>query len=356
VLVAVLCYSRLCYIEFSLSERKADFYRCISNAVKFFGGTPSKIIFDNLKAAVISGSGQHATLHPEFLELCGHYFMEPIACAARDPESKGMVETNVKYVKRNALQGRDDELTDWPAYRRLETYWRDQVANVRIHDTTREKPVDRFERETRLLRALPRAAFSTDEVVSAVVSTHARVRFDSNRYSVPPKLARKTVRIRADDQQVEVLYLNEVVARHARCFERRQLICKDEHLLEARQLSRRQSRPQLDEAFAAMGPAAQAFLLGLLNRPVKHRMHLRRLVELAKLYGRQDVVDALERAVALETYDAAYVEAILHQHRRQRELPSPTHVIPQRQEWIDETEYEASDPSSYDRLLDSSED
>lgn len=355
VLVAVMCYSRLCYIEFSLTERKADFYRCISNAVKFFGGTPRKIIFDNLKAAVISGSGRHATLHPEFLELCGHYFMEPIACAARDPESKGMVETNVKYVKKNALKGRDDELTDWPDYRHLATYWRDKVANVRLHDTTREKPVDRFQQEMTLLRTLPSVPFSTDEVVSAVVSTHARIRFDSNRYSVPPKLARKTVLVRADDQQVQVVYGNEVVACHARCFERRQLICKDEHLLEARQLNRRQSKSQLDDAFAAMGPVAQTFLLGLLDRPVQPRMHLRRLVELAKVYGQQDVIDAMERAVALETYDSAYVEAILHQHRRQRELPSPTHVVPQRPEWIDETEYETSDPASYDHLLDSSE-
>jgi transposase len=92
VFVAVLCYSRLCYIEFSLSQRKADFYRAVVYALEFFHGSPRKIIFDNLKAAVISGSGRYACLHPEFLALCGHFCMEPIACAARDPESKGIVE------------------------------------------------------------------------------------------------------------------------------------------------------------------------------------------------------------------------------------------------------------------------
>jgi transposase len=75
VLVAVLCYSRLCYIEFSLAEKKEDFYRCIVNALEYFGGSSQKIIFDNLKAAVISGSGRRACLHPEFLELCGHFCM-----------------------------------------------------------------------------------------------------------------------------------------------------------------------------------------------------------------------------------------------------------------------------------------
>jgi len=101
--VAVLCWSRLRYIEFSLSQRKADFYRAVVHALEFYSGSPRKIIFDNLKAAVLSGSGRYASLHPEFLALCGHFCMEPIACAARDPESKGGVEKGVGYVKGNAL-------------------------------------------------------------------------------------------------------------------------------------------------------------------------------------------------------------------------------------------------------------
>ena len=120
VFVAVLCYSRLCYIEFSLSQRKAEFYRALVHALDFFQGSPRKIIFDNLKAAVISGSGRNACLHPEFLALCGYFCLEPIACTARDPESKGTVEAKVRYVKHNALAGRGRrtlELGGLPAFR-----------------------------------------------------------------------------------------------------------------------------------------------------------------------------------------------------------------------------------------------
>ena len=92
VFVAVLCYSRLIYIEFTLSQRKAEFYRSLVHALKFFGGSPRAIIFDNLKTAVINGSGRAACFHPEFLALCGYYCMQPIACERRDPESKGIVE------------------------------------------------------------------------------------------------------------------------------------------------------------------------------------------------------------------------------------------------------------------------
>ena len=111
VFVAVLCYSRLMFIEFTLSQHKAEFYRGVVHALEFFGGSPRAIIFDNLKAAVLNGSGRSACFHPEFLALCGYFCLQPIPCERRDPESKGIVERGVRYVKHNALAGRAEELT-----------------------------------------------------------------------------------------------------------------------------------------------------------------------------------------------------------------------------------------------------
>jgi transposase len=160
---------------------RVEFYRALVHALEFFGGSPKQVIFDNLKAAVLNGSGKQACLHGEFLAVCGHFCLEPIACTRRDPESKGMVEAGVRYIKRNALQGRDEELTCWEDYGRLAVSWRDEVANVRLHHTTRERPLDRFEQERQRLRPLPALAFDTDEVVPAVVSSHARIHFDGNQ-------------------------------------------------------------------------------------------------------------------------------------------------------------------------------
>src|SRR5271155_5089582 len=185
VFVAVLCYSRLIYIEFTLSQRKEEFYRGIVHALEFFKGSPRALIFDNLKAAVLNGSGRDACLHPEFLALCGYFCLQPIACERHHPESKGTVEASVRYIKRNALAGRADELIRFEDYLAFAPVWRDQVANVRIHETTRERPADRFERERSLLRSLPATPFDSDLVVPAVVNPLARIEFDGNRYSVP---------------------------------------------------------------------------------------------------------------------------------------------------------------------------
>jgi transposase len=155
VFVAVLCHSRLIYIEFTLSQRKAEVYRGIVNALSFFGGCPRAIIFDNLNAGVINGWGRSACFHSEFLALCGYFCLQPIACARRDPELKGIVEGSVRYIEHNALAGRADELVRFEDYLAFATVWRDHVANLRIHETTRERPVDRFQQERSLLHALP---------------------------------------------------------------------------------------------------------------------------------------------------------------------------------------------------------
>jgi hypothetical protein len=350
VFVAVLCYSRLMFIEFTLSQRKAEFYRGIVNALNFFGGSPRAIIFDNLKAGVINGSGRAACFHPEFLALCGYFYLQPIACERRDPESKGIVEGSVRYIKRNALAGRDDELVRFADYLAFAPRWRDQTANVRIHETTRERPSDRFQHERSLLRALPAIPYDTDEIVPAVVTPHARIKLDGNRYSVPPELVRRPVTIRATRDVIRVLHEGRVLAQHVRCYERGQLIVLPDHRLAAVTASRRLSNSALEHSFDALGPEARLFHLGLNSRPVKTGVHLRRLLNLAQLYGPAELLGAISRALELATYDAAYVENLLLAERRRRQLPTPTLPTPKRRELIDEIQLEAADPALYDRF------
>ena len=99
-----------------------------------------------------------------------------------------------------------------------------------------------------------------------------------------------------------------------------------------------------------MGPEARAFHLRLNSRPVKTSVHLRRLLSLAQLYGRAEVLTAITRALELATYDAAYVENLLLAERRRRQLPTPTLPTPKRRELIDEIELEPADPALYDRF------
>jgi len=352
VFVAVLCFSRLIYIEFALSQAKAMFYRAVVRALGFFGGCPDKIIVDNLKAAVLEGSGRTARFHPEFEALCAyHRRMRPIACERQDPESKGVVEAGVKYVKKNALSGRKEELESFEDYQKLAEYWPQKIANVRNHETTDQRPIDLFEKEREHLRALPAIPYDTDEKILAIVTPHARVHFDTNRYSVPPKYARKSVVLCASDLEVRILHAAEEIARHRRSFQKHQLIVTPEHRIAALALRTRPSPRDLQEQFDALGEGAKAFRLALSQSPLKPRVHLKRLLELARVYGKTEVLSAIEKAFHFQACDAAYVENILGQQRRRRGLPSPIPVSPKRKELVEEVTLQDPDPGDYDRFV-----
>jgi hypothetical protein len=107
----------------------------------------------------------------------------------------------------------------------------------------------------------------------------------------------------------------------------------------------------LEQQFDALGPEARRFHLRLKTQPIKTTTHLRRLLALVRLYGRQEVVNALVAADQLATYDAAYVENLLLAERRRRQLPTPTLPTPQRRELIDDIQLEPADPAVYDRLF-----
>ena len=224
------------------------------------------------------------------------------------------------------------------------------MANLRTHATTHERPLDRFQQERALLRPLPAIPFDTDEVVPAVVSPHARIAFDGNRYSVPPQFVRRPLTLRANRDELRLRHEGQVVGQHVRSYERGQLLVLPEHHLAARTLRQRPHQQALEQECDAWGPEARAFHLRLHSRPVKTSVHVRRWLGLAQLYGRTEVLAARARALELETDDAAGVENLLLAERRRRQLPTPTLPTPQRRELIDDIDLEPADPALYDRL------
>ena len=204
------------------------------------------------------------------------------------------------------------------------------------------------------MRPLPAISFDTDEVVPAVVNPHARIAVDGNRYSAPPQFVRRPITIRANRDELRLLHEGQVVAQHVRSYQRGQLLVLPEHRLAALTLRQRPRQQALAQEFDAWGPEAREFHLRLNSRPVKTGVHVRRLLNLAQLYGRTEVLAAISRALELATYDAACVENLLLAERRRRQLPTPTLPTPKRRELIDDIELEPADPAFYDRYTASS--
>ena len=162
---------------------------------------------------------------------------------------------------------------------------------------------------------------------------------------------RRPVVLRVDTDAIRVLCEGEIIASHVRCYERGKKIIKREHLARIRAKKRRDSRQALEMRFSELGPIALTFLSGLMRVQPQPLRHLRRLFELLRLYGRGDLLHAIEMCCDLEAYDASAVENIVFQERRRQRLPSPTPLKIQNAQLLEDTILPPSDPADYESLI-----
>jgi transposase len=220
LLVAVLSHSRRLFVKAFLNERQDDWREGLAAAFTHFGGVTRTILGDNARALVLGRD--HATgtvaFHPAYLAFCRDWDVQPRACAPYRARTKGKTEAGVKYVKRNGLA----EL-DFLSFAALEAHLAEWMvlADARIHGTTHEAPIVRFERQERAaLRPLPaRALPRREQRLRRRVAHDALIDVDTVRYSVPHRLVRDQVEVVIDEQTVRVFQGATLVATHARSVE-----------------------------------------------------------------------------------------------------------------------------------------
>lgn len=230
--VATLGYSRRTYVLLSLHERQSAWLLGLEGAFRHFGGVTHEVLIDNAKALVEEHNRQtrEVKLNDRFRSFCRYWGVTPRACAPYRAQTKGKDERGVGYVKRNAIAGHSFASLD--ALQAHLDRWVREVADVRVHGTTGEPPIERFERDERqALRALPsKAPFLQVRELVRRVHTDACIELDTNRYSVPWKLIGEQVSVVVADREVRVLYAGQEVARHAQSPWRRSSVIERSHL------------------------------------------------------------------------------------------------------------------------------
>jgi transposase len=230
--VATLGYSRRTYVAAFLHERQSAWLQGLEGAFRHFGGLTRELLLDNAKALVEEHDLQtrEVRFNDRFHAFCRYWDVLPRACAPYRPRTKGKDERGVGYVKRNAIAGHQfDSFEDLQGHL---DQWMRNVADVRIHGTTGEPPIERFEREERsALRPLAaKAPFLQVRELTRKVHTDACVELDTNRYSVPWKLIGESVTVSVADGQVRIHYAGQEVACHAQSALRRHTCLDRTHL------------------------------------------------------------------------------------------------------------------------------
>ena len=183
--VMTLSFSRHQYVEFVWDQKVETWLTLHRHAFEFFGGVPERVVPDNLKAAIVKACWDDPQVQNSYRECAQHYGFRIAPCRPRTPEHKGKVEQGgVHYVCRNFLGGREKASLD--QNNRQVQEWCLTTAGQRIHGTTKEKPLERFERVEKIrLKALPETPY--DLAVWKQVKLHrdCYVVFEGSFYSAP---------------------------------------------------------------------------------------------------------------------------------------------------------------------------
>ena len=156
-LVVVLGYSRLMWVRYYERQTMAVVMWGLEAAFRYFGGVPTELLFDQMKAVVVEDNreiGGRLVENPEFVRFGFHWGFRIRACRPYRAQTKGKVERPVSYIRRNFFYGGDFASDDDLNARVLR--WLDTVANVRVHGTLKQRPVDRLEVERPHLKPLAR--------------------------------------------------------------------------------------------------------------------------------------------------------------------------------------------------------
>ncbi|MGH2657412.1 MAG: IS21 family transposase [Actinomycetota bacterium] len=183
VFVMVLGYSQMMYARCTTSSKLPVLLDCLVRAFEALG-IASEIVVDNIKQAVDSHDVTTGTVrwNRAFLDFAEHHGFLPVATPPYWPQAKGKVERGVGYIKTSFLEGRTfgdlDDLNGQLAH------WLDSVANVRVHGTTGQRPIDRYQDELLALR--PAAAvpfYDTRPVLIRKVASDCHISYQAVHYS-----------------------------------------------------------------------------------------------------------------------------------------------------------------------------
>ena len=348
VFVMTLCWSRFAYIEFTLKQTMEHLLQCHRNAFEFFGRVPRKIMCDNAKTMIQEHPPVGPPIpNPRYRDLSKHYGFKIRACAPRRPNQKGRVENGVKYVKINFINGLEP-----PGFTFVQAAgreWLDNIANVRKHATTRRRPVDMFEEEKASLGPLPPRPY--DCSVTKPISSNKlfRISFDGNRYSVPSQYSsQKKLTLHILPERLTVYCDDDLIAAHTRRYGRGLDIEDPKHPLKVLERKRNARQQKLRKLFLSISPAAEVYYHGLKENRHRPWNHLRNIIALVEVYGREPVNRAIEEAVHFRAFSSEFIINYLQRKNISDVADDPLH-LPRKQDLL-EIKLEQPDLDMFDKL------
>jgi hypothetical protein len=228
VFILTLGYSRRSFHEPCVGETLSQFLDAHERAFDYFGGHTVEHLYDRPRTVCQPGGDGRVVWNATFKQFADYWGFEPHLCRAYRAQTKGKVESGVKYFKGNFLPGRS--FVDDQDLREQMGQWQAEIADVRIHGTTHERPAERFAREqSTLIATAGQPGFRLEASQPRRVADDYLVSFETNRYSVPFTLIGQTVEVARRGGRLHITHRGGLVAEHEELAGKYQLRVRPEH-------------------------------------------------------------------------------------------------------------------------------
>ena len=319
--VMVLGYSRGLYARFFHDQTMTSFLSGHVGAFAFWGGVPRRILYDNLKSAVLERNGDHIRYNSDLLALSAHYHFEPRPCAPYRGNEKGKVERTIRYLRDSFFAARGfqdiDDLNGQLAH------WIAQIAHTRAApgDAQGRSVAVLVDEERPRLLPLPPAHFPIAQTLRLASGKTPYLRIDRNDYSIPHTLVGRPLTVRLSPQRVRIFDDSDnLVADHARSFDAGSVVENPDHLAALRGHKQHARELRGRDDLTRQCPSAQRLLGALADRNSPLQSQVRSLLLLCTRYGANSVERAITACLEQGLTSATSVERRLDEDRRREGL------------------------------------
>lgn len=351
----ILPFSRYMVIRYTLDEQLETLVAMHEEAFSEMAAVPPIITYDNMTTVGRHIGPGKIWINPRFEEYAKQSGFEIFLIDPGKPNQHASVERPFHYIENNCLKRRRSKFDDLDDLNTHTKWWCDNVANVRVHRETHERPVDRLARERPFLKPLPAHRHELYRELARQVGSDFCVAVDTNRYSVPPRCVGQVATVRLYVDRLEILVAGDIVAAHQLPETRHGRLVLAEHAAEFKHWT--PSRRLLEQAFLRLGEPASDFYQGLLAQRGKGAgYHLQRILKMADRHGSAVVMAAMSHAARYGNYGAEAVARVIagRQMPRTRQTEPTARPMPPEQVrlWLEGLDVETGDLADYDRKVD----
>lgn len=307
---AVLCYSRMLFFQFYPSFQRFDCKVFLTEALRYAGGAPERVMIDNTHVVVLRGTGREMVPVPEMAAFGERFGFRFVAHPIGDANRSGRVERPFFFIENNFLAGRT--FPSWEDLNQQARQWCDRV-NATYKKHIRAVPRELFAVERLHLKPLPAWIPEVYRLQQRTVDVEGYVSVNTNRYSVPVAWIGRRVEVRETRDKVEIELDARAIVTHARVVEplQQRITRADHRPPRGEGLKRSDPHPE-EKAILDLAPELADYVTALKQRGRKViGLALRQLLRLLRDYPREPLLAAAREAAQYGLYDLDRLERMI---------------------------------------------